>query len=293
MNTPRVSLHKIYSTDGIELDSILFEPIKKTKKIIIHVHGKEGHFVQNHFVSVMGNTYPESGYAFLTFNNRGHDYMADLLKKSASGFEWTQGGSMFDTIEDFSLDINGIIHYVKSLGYSEIILQGHSIGPHKICYYITHEPRHGIAKIILLSTADTQYLFDAQVVDWRKYSLYAKKLISENKGTNLMPVHLWSDCPVSANTFWNYTKPDNNLFVFNFSHPKEQFKNFDHVTLPILVVNPENDFSTDVPQQEAMKMLQQHTISKKFEMKIIPNAIHNFLSKEDELIQAIVSWLKK
>lgn len=53
-NTPVISLHKAYSTDGIELDSILYSPTSPTKKIIIHVHGKEGHFIQNHFVTSMG-----------------------------------------------------------------------------------------------------------------------------------------------------------------------------------------------------------------------------------------------
>lgn len=81
MKQVNISLHKAYSTDGVELDSILFSPKKKTNQIIIHVHGKEGNFVQNHFVSILGNKYAENGYAFLTFNNRGHDYMADLLKK--------------------------------------------------------------------------------------------------------------------------------------------------------------------------------------------------------------------
>ena len=61
--TIRTSLHKIYSIDGIELDCVLFEPMKPTKRVIIHVHGKEGHFIQNHFVSTMGNTYPLQGFS--------------------------------------------------------------------------------------------------------------------------------------------------------------------------------------------------------------------------------------
>lgn len=287
------SLHKAYSLDGIELDCILFEPVRPTKRIIIHVHGKEGHFIQNHFVTMMGNTYPLHGFAFLTFNNRGHDYMADLIKKTSTGFIWQQGGSMFDILEESALDIQGIIDYVRNLGFGEIILQGHSLGPHKICYYVANTPGHNISKLILLTTADVQYQFDSSVSDWSKYSLIAKRMIDEGKGGELMPIRLWSNCPISAASFWNYTKPDTHCFVFNGTHPEKEYKNFNKITLPILVVNPENDVATGIKQTKAIQLLQERTVSKYFEGKIIKNAVHNFLGKEEELVETIIQWLNR
>lgn len=287
------SLYKAYSLDGIELDCILFEPVKPTKRIIIHVHGKEGHFIQNHFVTMMGNTYPLHGFAFLTFNNRGHDYMADLIKKTSTGFIWKQGGSVFDILEDTALDIQGIIDYVGTLGYTEILLQGHSLGPHKICYYLVDTPNHGVSKIILLTTADVLYQFDSGVPEWPKYSLIAKRMIDEGKGRDLMPVRLWSNCPVSATTFWNYTNPHTNCFVFNGTHPEKEYKNFDKVTIPILVVNPENDVATGINQDMAVELLKKRTISKDFEGHVIKNAVHNFLGREDALVETVIQWLKK
>lgn len=286
-----VSLHKPYSTDGIELDSILFKPIKPTKKIIIHVHGKEGHFLQNHFVTTMGNAYPLHGYAFLSFNNRGHDYMADLIKKTSTGFIWEQGGSIFDILEDSVFDIQGIIDYVRNLGFTEIILQGHSLGPHKICYYLVNTPTHKISKIILLTTADVHYQFDVSIPDWPKYSLVAKRMIDDGKGRDLMPVRLWSNCPISAATFWNYTHPYNNCFIFNGTHPEKEYKNFNKVTLPILIVNPENDVATGIKQDQAIELLKKNSISKQLKTHIIRNAVHNFMSKEDELVETILEWL--
>ncbi len=291
--TIRISLHKAYSLDGIELDSILFEPINPTRRIIVHVHGKEGHFIQNHFVTTMGMTYPMHGFSFLTFNNRGHDYMADLIKRTSTGFAWKQGGSMFDILEDSVLDIQGIINYVQDLGYIDIVLQGHSLGPHKICYYLTQKPNHVVSRVILLTTADVHYQFDSSVPDWPKYTLIAKRMIDDGKGKEFMPVRLWSNCPISAASFWNYTNPNNNCFVFNGTHPEEEYKNFNKVTLPMLVVNPENDVATGIKQSKAIQLLKERTISKRFEAKIIPNAVHNFLSKEDELANTIVHWLKQ
>ena len=47
----------------------------------------------------------------------------------------------------------------------------------------------------------------------------------------------------------------------------------------MLVVNPENDNATGIKQEKTIKLLEEKTISKKFEAYIIKNAVHNFLSK--------------
>lgn len=288
-----VTIHKIYSEDGLELDALLFEPKSKTKKIVIQVHGKEGHFVQNHFVTYMGYNYPLIGYSFLTFNNRGHDYMADMLKKASHGFEWVTRGSAYEIIEEAIYDINGVIDYLKNLGYEEIILQGHSLGPHKICYYLANSPKHKIDKTILITTADIRYQFNATVPNWHEYSGFAKQMIKDGKENEMMPIKLWSNAPVSARTYWHYTNPQSNTWVFNFTSPDLEFKHFNKIKIPILVVVPEKDFATGIPQEQAMKMLKKKTVSKNFTSAIIPEAVHNFASKEKELVDIIIKWLKK
>ncbi len=293
ISTIQTSLHKIYSTDGIELDSILFSPSKPTKKIVIHTHGKEGNFVQNHFINVMGNKYPNLGYAFMTYNNRGHDYMADLFKKTSTGYMWEQGGSVYDLLESAKFDLDGVISYAQQLGYSEIILQGHSLGPHKICYYITHTPNHPISRLIFLTTADIRYQFDSSVQDWEHFALLAKQMVDDGKGRELMPIMLWSNCLISAASFWNYTNPNTNCFVFNGTHPELEYKNFNKITLPMLIINPENDVATGVQPEKYMELIRQNSISKHLEMHIIKNAVHNFLGKEEDLVNTITSWLIK
>lgn len=291
-DTVNISLHKVYAEDGLELDSLLFEPKQKTKKIIIHLHGKEGHFIQNHFVTYMGYSYPLRGYSFLTFNNRGHDYMADMLKKASHGFEWSTRGSAFEVVEESIFDINGIINYVKELGYEEVILQGHSLGCHKICYYLNTNPKHKIERIILLTTADVRYQFNASVPNWEEYSGVAKQMISDGHGDMLMPLKLWSNAPISAKSYWHYTNPDSNTWCFNFSSPELGFKNFDKIKQKILVVVPENDIATGISQVKAMDLLKTNTSSNNFKSVIVKNAVHNFSSKEEELVETVISWLK-
>ena len=80
----------------MEIDALLFEPKKSTKTVIIHFHGKEGDFLQNHFIGQMAQDFPKQGIAFITATHRGKSYMADILRKSATGYEYTQLGSAFD-----------------------------------------------------------------------------------------------------------------------------------------------------------------------------------------------------
>jgi pimeloyl-ACP methyl ester carboxylesterase len=218
--------------------------------------------------------------------------MADLLKKTSTGYIWEQGGSIFDILENAQLDIAGVVAYVQKLGYKEILLQGHSLGPHKISYYLTHTPNNPVSKVILLTTADVRYQFDCSVPDWEKYSLIAKKMIDEGKGKELMPVLLWSNCPISAASFWNYTNPHTNCFVFNGTHPEQEFRNFNKIKLPMLIVNPENDAANGIDPYEFLKLIKKNSASIQFEGHVVKNAVHNFLSKENELSEIVIKWLK-
>jgi len=289
----KISIHKMYSTDALELDGILFEPQNKSKSIVIHIHGKEGHFIQNHFVTVLGNAYAEQGIAFLTFNNRGHDHVADMLRKTHTGFEYVLRGSAFDILSESPNDINGVIEYVKSLGYEKIFLQGHSLGPHKICFYLANNPVHKIEGSILLSTSDIKYLFNAYVANWQLHRQTAQNMVLDGKGAEFMPIRLWSNALVSAQTYLDWTREDADSWIFNFSDQKPICKYFNSIKSPILVVNPENDVAVKTNQQEIGKILQKETISSDFTFNVVKSAPHNFSQYEVALQNIVVEWVKK
>lgn len=286
-----ISLHKIYAEDALELDAVFFEPDIKTNTIIIHVHGKEGHFLQNHFITTMGRRYAEAGYAFLTFNNRGHDYMADMLRKTGGGFEWVKKGTAFDDITEFSRDINGVIAYLTERGFTKIILQGHSVAPHKIMYYLTHSPKYSIEKIILLSSADVRYLAETYIPEYQAHAKRAQEMIEAGEGEELMDVPLWNDAPASARTFWGYTGPDSDYWSFNYSHPEDGFKYVSDITVPTLAIFPQNDFSIGVSPEKALSLLTEHMTKTFVTSHVISNTVHNYMGKEEELAETVLAWL--
>lgn len=102
-------LVRINSMDEIEQPGILYIPDKTTDKIVIHVHGLNGNFYENRFLDTLAKSYTDKGYAFLTFNNRGKDFIAELLK----GDGFTVIGGSLERFKDCILDIEGVVSWVN------------------------------------------------------------------------------------------------------------------------------------------------------------------------------------
>lgn len=143
----RQELVRINSIDGIEQPGVLSTPNVNTDKVVIHVHGLNGNFYENRFLDILAKTYIDKNYAFLTFNNRGRDFITELLK----GDEPTIIGGSLERFKDCILDIDGVVNWVKERGYREIILEGHSYGCNKVLYYYNQKKDENIKKIVLLA----------------------------------------------------------------------------------------------------------------------------------------------
>ncbi len=93
------------STDCIAMHGVLFEPDEKTDTIVIHHHGIEGNFYENTFIPFMAEAYTSAGIAFMTYNNRGHDYICDLKMDTSDGVKSLKGGTAFEKIADNAMDV--------------------------------------------------------------------------------------------------------------------------------------------------------------------------------------------
>lgn len=281
---------KTQTADGYELDGILFEPKDKNSIVIIHFHGKEGDFLQNHFIFSMAEVYPKNGFAFASVSHRGRSYIADILRKSATGYQYTQMGSAYDVFEDSLYDIDAWVNFFSARGYKKIILQQHST-PQKILWYAYKRKPKNLSALILISPGDVAYAFEKWVPDYKKNLVISEKMVKNGKGNDLMSVNLWSNCPVSARTFYNWGNPKSNIQVFNYARPQLGFKYFPKVTYPMIAILADDDFSVGNPSDECLHLLKQHSKSKIFETALIKGTNHGYQGKEDFLARTIVNWL--
>jgi len=51
---------------------------------LVHVHGWDGNFYENRFIDHAAEVCARQGIGFVTGNNRGHDYIADILRDKRS-----------------------------------------------------------------------------------------------------------------------------------------------------------------------------------------------------------------
>lgn len=135
----------------LELIGLLFQPQDVlSDTIVIHIHGNYGNFYNNKFLWYMSKTYTQNNVSFLTFNLSAHDGLSEGYRVGELDYI---GGGVADYSESIC-DIEAAINYVRSLGYSNIFLQGHSLGCDKILEYIIEHQADDLG-IILLSPVDS------------------------------------------------------------------------------------------------------------------------------------------
>ena len=121
------------ATDGIELSGILYRGKEISKKIILAVHGMTSNCFKKRD-DVIAKKANEEGIDYFCFNNRGSEIIKYISKKIEGKKEKNLAGTAYEDVLEGYEDIIGAILKLKELGYSDIYLQGHSLGSTKVVY---------------------------------------------------------------------------------------------------------------------------------------------------------------
>ncbi len=281
-------LVRIQSIDKIELPGILYYPKTKTNKIIIHVHGINGNFYENHFLDTLATLYTKKGYAFLTFNNRGRGFVSDLMKNK----ERIILGACYEQFKDCLLDLDGVISWANKNNYNEIILQGHSYGCNKVSYYYTKRKNENIKSLILLSPCDMPNLAK-KFLEKNEYDEAKKqstKLTQENKEDSLIPFSFFATNYISAKTFYYDLLPNGENDFFRYREKSTKSKILNEISIPVLAIFGETDSYVLTEDIDIVKEYLKENI-KIGDVKIIPGADHSFTDKEQTLKNVIKDYL--
>ena len=274
-------LIRINSIDGIEMVGILYEPQEKSNKIVIHVHGLCGNFYENRFLDILAKSYTNKGISFLTFNNRGTNFISELLK--GNNFEII--GGCYERFIDCLLDIEGAINYVKEKGYNNIILEGHSYGCNKVIYYYNKKKDNSISKIVLLAPCDIPQEC-AKFLGKEEYEIAKRestKLINEGKQKQLINFSVNANGKISAGTYYNDFLPDGeNDFIRYKDGENSKNKILNSIDIPVLIVFGDADECVLTENIETVKGYLNKNI-KNSNIQIINGADHSYTDKYEEL----------
>lgn len=294
MNYPIVS---VITKDNLTLNGLLLES-KNSGKVVINIHGSASNFYEEPFFETMATTFPKIGFSWLSVNNRGNSVLTHT---------WQKTGSAVEKFEDCLLDINAWVEFAINKGYSEIILQGHSLGTEKIVYYMNEgKYRNKIKKVILLGFSDSfgcAHQFMEKTNSKNALFKEAKYLIKENKGEQFLTTQWYSHAgvlPKSAESFINQFSENSELSkAFPFRLKKLNF--YSKIKVPILAVISDNDTFTNADivkggsEHVMMSIKESVELLKKSNSKthavIIPKTDHDFEGKEKELTKIVKDFL--
>lgn len=278
-------LVRIMSIDEIEQPGILYTPIKETDKIVIHVHGLNGNFYENRFLDILAKTYTDKGYAFLTFNNRGRDFITELLK----GNDFTIIGGSLERFKDCILDIEGVINWVKEKGYKEIILEGHSYGCNKVLYYYNYKKDDSIKKIVLLAPCDIpsegkKFLSEEEYKIAKEEST---RLVNEGKGSQLIDFSVMANGKIAAGTYYNDFLPGGeNDFIRYVDGIDGKSGILNSIDIPVLVIFGNVDECVLTQPIDIVKSYLNNNIDN-CKIQVIEGADHSYTNRFEKLGKVI------
>jgi len=284
-------LVKTNTEDNLYLHG-LFKKGEKKNYAILHIHGFEGDFFSNQFLTVEANGLLENGHSFLSVQTRGTGGETDI--RTTSG-ESKIVGSYLEQMKEAYMDIDAWVEYLVENGFHNIVLQGHSLGTVKAVRYLA-EGAHTkyIKKLILLAPFDAHALVEVTSDGkYREYLAEAKKKIEKGEGEDLMP-DSYIDMRMSYQTFASMLTMDHFGKVFNFADPDNNFMLLNKIDIPVkAVVGRDDVFFNPIDPTDPQAAIDIMKLNiQDFEYTIIDGAGHVFENKEHDLAHEIISFLE-
>ncbi len=284
------------------------QPLAPSPFCVVHVHGWDGNFYENRFIDYAAAECGRVGIGFISGNNRGHDYISDILRdrsqkakaksqkvKLAERLDYVQIGGMYEKLADSVADIRAWVDFAAARGAQRVILQGHSHGAIKVAHYLiaTRDPR--VCGLILLSPSDDLGLARKQLGERFSWVLArAREMSSKGSGRKLLP-EKDSPYPVSAATFFDCHNKDSITGMFNMSRTdRQRFPELAAVKVPVLLaVGTVEEAFVGKPHKYVADIRACMVNCPSFTGAVIEGAPHNYLGRERELAVVLKKWLRK
>jgi pimeloyl-ACP methyl ester carboxylesterase len=297
---PPCRLVRFEATDGVSLAGLLYEPRRApanaTQRAIVWLHGTGGASIfDSKRTNVLGDLFTRRGFAFFPFNNRG----AHLLRNLRAGTKSVGGGMAYEQIRDCVPDIDGALRELRSRGYRDVTLIGHSTGANKIAVYDHYKPRNPVKRYVLLAGGDDTGLLYEQLGARRFAAALAKArtMVRARRGEELAPRSV-SPMLMSWRSFLDMANPDGDYNVFPFVEVlrgirlsrRRPFRYISAIRKPSLYLyGSEDEYCLgDVPACVAALT---EVVRRNAKLGLIEGADHGFGGREGDVAASVVDWI--
>ncbi len=273
------------ASDGIRLNGMLFGDAH-AKSCIIFVHGMGSSLFTNSSLALSARQ--PSGFAFFTFNNRGHDQVSSFSRVSGKRKIRLKAGTNFERFEDSVHDIRGAIDAMRRLGFRSFVLCGHSTGCQKITYYKYRTGDRRVRALVLLGAADDYAIFRKELGrDFGRVGRLCRRMMASGKGNAVASDRIGFSAQ-RLNSVTDLKRAEARIFGYG-----EPLKEFGSLRIPILAVFGSREEYAFMPVRKYLGILESKTPSMGFEGRIIGGANHSFDGHEAELANCVNSWIER
>jgi len=287
-------LAEIVTKDKLIHQGIFFKPKKPTKKAILWLHGLTDNFYGDlSALEALSGRCEKEGWGLASFNTRGHDIVASVKKldpQNPKGQTSVSLGSSYENFADCVYDIDAAITFLKKQGFLQVILAGISTGANKVCYFAGTQKDPRIAGVIMLSPI-SDVPIESKSKHYKENVKQMKTLVKQRKGESL--IRGISYLPLTPNRYLSLFDPGGIEDVFDYYSKQPKLTVFSSIKQPLCVVLAGADEYTDRPVSEILNVLEEHHRSTNFQGFIIPNAFHSFNGQEQEVVSAILHWVRE
>lgn len=257
-----------------------------------------GNVIENFFTNVLGERLAEKGIGFIYAHNRGYSHINDIatkpINKKDNGWNFKRVGVVYELFEDSLKDITAWVAKARELGYSKIILLGHSLGSNKTIYYLYKNPSEDIAGVILASPPDL--VGSAQVKyseNHKKLLLQAQAFVAQGQPRELLDGQLWNWYKLSAQTYLSLFQEGGAAHNLPYATKPEKFEQLASLTQPILIVAGEYDDIKINNLKEEMELIKTKAISSSdVQIEFIEGGNHNYENRENAFAETILKWVE-
>ncbi len=276
-------LFSYFASDGLILNGLLARSRKVNKRVIINVFGMTSDFFASNRYPVFHDVLRGSDTDIFFANNRGFGSVTRFKRRNK---EDVFAGTALEKFEDCVFDIKGAMDLLASLGYKDIILQGHSTGAQKVAYYQYKRRDRRVKGIILLSPSDDYNLAKRNLGRrFNKAVKLAKTMVAHRKGHLMTPA--WISY-YSASRFLSYADPKNaEARLFDY---EGLMREFSRISVPVLAVFGSREQCASKSVRECLDILKRKTGSGDYEGVIVKGGDHSFRRREEELALLIAGW---
>jgi len=272
------------------LNGLWFGP-KYPKRVIVWVHGLgSSAFSMGNIAHML----PDGGTAVLAFNNRGHDVVANLSKKSSSSEKKPKrilAGAAHEKFADCVDDIQGAVNFARSAGVKNVFIAGHSTGCQKSIYWAHKKKMKGVKGIILLAPVNDY----AGALAWHgrarvlRATKFARALVKRGRPHELLPASIWNEEGDDAQRFLSLYTPDSAENIFPYNDPKKNPRILRSVKGSLLVLWAGKDEYADRPAEGIAGWFKTERPAAR--VVVVPDVGHSFKGGETSVLRAIKNFI--